>query len=302
MHCKFDGTGKSDPRGEAAGAEHGFALLQVLGFAALVSIAAIVLTNAASNYLASTRRQNAEARLAALADAGAQLAAFDLLSAREDAAYRPQFNVQGEANVCQWPGGELLTLYIEDEGGKADLNFADEETLLALLEGLEVEPDVVRKTIAVLRPAGARGADHTLDAPERDAGVGGRVPSQRRPLVRTDQLQSVYGLDAGLVDRLRPYVTVYSGRDSVDLDVASPAMRSVLSARSAPAGEPSAKLRFKIRARVTGPSTSFERQAIVDLSASRTSTYRWREWGEGWMPAASAATREGQASPAPPCL
>jgi len=278
--------------------DHGFALLPVIGFAALVSVAAILLTNSAQDYLVSTKVRATEARLALLADAGAQLAAFDLLSAREDTKYRPRFVATGEANLCQWPSGEMLTLYIEDEGGKVDLNFASQETLTALLEGLQLAPDDARKIVETLRPAGDAGPN---SLPE-DRQAGDDVAIGYRPLVSVDQLQSVYGLSAELVEPLRPYVTIYSGRDSVDIEMASPAMRSVLAGRIALAAEPSSKLRYKIRARAADHTAIFERQGVLDLSGSRAAPYRWREWREENSLPSSHDTPGGWASSPPPCI
>lgn len=191
-------------------AERGIVLVVVLWMVALLSVlaaslAVVVRTETLqSSQLLDQTRARAVAR-AALAEA------MRALSARD-----PQW--PDDATPLDWSDGEVLvTLSIQASSGLIDLNTASEERIAALLMTLGDPPELARQRAAIL--ADAVDADDQLrpgGAEQRDYQQAGLWPPPNRPLESIEQLRGLPGFAQDVVERLQPWVTVWSGLPDAD--------------------------------------------------------------------------------------
>lgn len=120
------------------------------------------------------------------------------------------------------PGG-LVTIRVEDEGGKINLNRANEETLISLFNALEFPLEQVRIMVDSIqdwrsageqpRPNGAKSAYYLkLDPP---------YVSRNGLLETTEELAWVRGFEAGrIIPRLGEYLTVEGTAQGVNINTA----------------------------------------------------------------------------------
>jgi general secretion pathway protein K len=226
----------------------GFALISVLsGLVILSAIAAAMLsTGRVSSRLAAGAVTRAE--IDALADAAVNRAVLGLLDRRADHRWR----VDGvlRSNVFkEYP----ISVTIQDEYGKVDLNAATADMLRSMFRNSGVQPDMVDSlTDAVLdwrepgdlrRLRGAKAADY--------AAAGYDYGPRGGPFQTVDELKLVLGMPEDLFRRLQPILTVYSKRQALDVQTASRA------ALIASAGMGSAQADALIQARQSSdPSTA----------------------------------------------
>jgi general secretion pathway protein K len=152
----------------------------------------------------------------AAAAAGVRRAIHGLLAEEESIRWQ----ADGRTYLVPWTDSELQ-VDLRTENGKIDLNYAPAQLLAGLFEQLFPAADAEALADALLdwrdrddRP-GKRGA-------ERDeyAALGRGGPANQR-LASVDELAQVIGFDARMVQRLRPYVTVYAMRPRIDPQTAT---------------------------------------------------------------------------------
>lgn len=171
------------------------ALLLVIWILALLSLLATTLTAAARSgvVLVHNREQSAQAQ--ALAEAGVSLAILGLLEIDPAAQWR----ADGEERQFTMGGGRVH-IVIQDEGGKIDINQADE----TLIGGLFAEFVDVR-TAAEL-------ASEVVATRLRRRSEATSASSQRPAAFATvDEAREVPGMDPLLFEQIAPFLTVYSG-------------------------------------------------------------------------------------------
>ena len=298
----------------------GFALLLVIACVGLLAVAAAVFARLANTHVRTVALQVEAARLEAIADAGISLAVLRLHALR---AKHGQVALTSAAYEKQWHclyGDDYLGIEIEDEAGKVDLNFASERLLRTLLIGLGLE------TIRASSLADAIADFRDLDDDKRPNGAekaeyiaaGRQWGPKNSAFVIVEELNQVLGMDADLMERLLPFITVHSGKDGIDPDVAKPRLLELITLGDKPTSFAGMKEEvsvpssyhglpghfvakgysnvFTVRSNaVTKAGLSFVREAIVDTSASPGDVgqgyraWKWRRAGTTLVPAAPAS-------------
>jgi len=193
------------------------ALVPVIWGVALMSVLAVsfLWTGNTSQHLARNGFDAAE--IEAVAEAAIHRAALGLLEPTADKRWR----VDGfpyDFRFDGWP----MQVRIQDELGRIDLNFTDAPMLISLFQsaGLDFQAasslvDKVldwRDTSPFKRLNGAKDKDY------RDAGYAYRP--RNGAFQSLDELQLVMGMTADLFRRVEPALTIYSGRQFFDPQVA----------------------------------------------------------------------------------
>ena len=143
------------------------------------------------------------------AEAGVDVAAFHLLNPDGDARWVPD----GRPVEFDW-GGQHLRVRVVDESAKVDLNIASPELLAGLMQALGADLERSRRLAGAI--ADWRDGDDLLNAEggaEDPDYAAARLPygAKDRPFETLSELRLVLGMDAALYERMRPYVTLYSG-------------------------------------------------------------------------------------------
>ena len=304
--------------------DRGFALVLVLWALLLLTTIGISFGYAARVETITGTTLSDAVRAEAVAAGGVRRAILGLL-AKDEALRWP---VDGQVRAIPWPNA-LLRVSVRAESAKIDLNQAPPELLTGLFQNLLPESDAERLVTVVLarreqaapRPEGATDTDRRAARSARLA-RGARPMRGVRPsgtaqqaFASVDELVQLPGFDPESVARLRPYLTVYSGRpqvDAVSADVevlaAVPGMSREAAlrfaeeraARPAVAGEPldlsslgeaAAYLEAGSKAGVTnvravarlsaGGAALVE--AVVSLGGSGAAPYQLLDWRETWV-------------------
>lgn len=200
--------------------QRGWALIAVLWTTAMLGLMAAATQDLTVTSVRTERRALARAHLENDLDAGVARAILALNDNRADQRWR----------VDSYPyaftyDGVPMTISIQDEDGKFDLNEADDDTL----EPLFVSVGVDEKTAAVLadrivewRTDVTSDDAHTLHGgTDADYGAAG-LPWRPRhaDFQSVSELNLVLGMTPALFNRIRSDITVYSRNDSPDEDVA----------------------------------------------------------------------------------
>lgn len=302
-------------RSPTARGERGFVLLVVLSVLGLLALVVATFAHVTRTHVKAAAASVGSGRAEALADAGVNLAILDAIAARETEKVNRRFRLDATPATCSLEGeAGVLTIAVQDEAGKIDLNIGSEAILRALVfgagvKGGEAAVDAIldfRDSDDDRRASGAERAEY------RAAGRA-HGPKNAAFLV-VEELANVLGLAQSDVDRLRPFVTVYSGQTGVDPNVASSALIDTLSRgaqdggalafKSTPDGDGGAKFTlgggaplpdellaasvrkaFSVRSEARMPGgVVFVREAVVELTASRAMPYIVRRWSRGAVP------------------
>ncbi len=275
----------------APGDDRGFALIVVIWIVGLLALIAASFTGGVRSHIRSVAGVAEGARAEAMADAGANLAILDLVAVRLDPRRARRFALGGEPTSCALEGAGVVTVTLQDESGRVDLNAADERLLAQLLTGLGAPAEAaatVAASIADFRDAdGERRARGAELADYLAAGLA-RGP-KNAPFDAVEELDQVLGLDGELASRLKPFVTVYSGQAGIDLKSAPPALRSALASGTGGTPDagvmlasPAAQRVFLVRSEaVEASGARFVREAVVALGGSRTRPWSVKRWVRG---------------------
>lgn len=205
----------------------GFILPTVLWIAIALALiaAAVVHINRADQRLARGNLQIAIASEAA--DAGMTRGIAILLDRRVN----PPWRIDGTPKVWKF-AGTAVQISIEDELGKIDLNTAADSILHGLLvsQGIAEQQattlvDAIgdwRSTNGLRRLNGANAADYQT--------AGYAYGPRNAPFESVDELGQVIGMNARLLDRLSPSLTVFSHHPMPDPNTAPPSVLAALSA------------------------------------------------------------------------
>ncbi len=295
----------------------------------LLAALAASLTMATRTAALITANQVENAQAEALADAGVQLAMLDLGRTFAGILAVPPLAIDGTPRLCSLSGLGRLSIAVESETGKVDLNTATDALLLRLIEGVGSR-DIAASSVAD-RILDFRDADnlHRLNGAEADTyrrANSASVP-KNAPFVAVEELGEVLGLSPALVAKLHPYVTVYSSSTGVDPRMAPIRLLGVLAGQSAAGQSGSSRLRpaftsrdaataalpqgflaaaaphaFLIRSQAeTAAGARFVREAIVDVqdrTAQRIAILRWYRGGSS----GAELVQPAKTAPAlPPC-
>ncbi|CAL76041.1 Putative general secretion pathway protein K [Bradyrhizobium sp. ORS 278] len=208
------------PCGQDGRADAGFVLVFVLWLLAALAGFAVV----ASVYVTQSARTlavlNAGLETDMLTTAAVELAAYQLSTA--GTVRRPS---RGTFEF-RLSGAQVVVEYLS-EAARINLNMAPRAMLAGLFAALGSDADSA-STFAD-RIAGWRRAPgpNGQDGEDGLYGAAGRL-ARRAPFTSTEELWLVLGLPADTVDRVLPYVTVYSGIAEVNVLDASPIVLAAL--------------------------------------------------------------------------
>ena len=219
------GRGPSPRRWEGEGQQRGFALITVLWAAMILAliVQSVLVTSRTEARLASNRESLAQ--LAAIADAGINIAILRLLDPRLNG----QPPIDGSPFIASFAGHQLR-LAIQDETGKIDLNTAQDELLRRLFRSAGADPETasaLKDRILDWREPGIGKRLNGAKAPEyRAAGLA--YGPRNGPFETVEEVQLVMGMTPQLFAAIQPALTVYSQSPLVDPSFAPPEASRVL--------------------------------------------------------------------------
>ena len=202
----------------------GFIIVAVLwilaALATLVSVYAIYVTNSAIAVAASGDAIIADP----LITAGVELAAYQLLGQTDEK--RP-----GVGQVTARVGAAQLAIAFQTEAARIDLNAAPKELLVGLLVGFGASPldagGYADHIIAWRTPATVQNIDiNPENSLYRSADLG--YTPRHAPFTHVSELWLVQGIPPVLIERMLPFVTVFSGKAQVDIVDAAPQVIAAL--------------------------------------------------------------------------
>ncbi len=208
-------------RSESSAGEAGFIIVPVLWIMATLATLAIIYSlyvrEAALNFVSHDEQLRAEA----LAQSGVELAAYELTA-------RPNFQpVEGQLNFRQ--GSAAVSVRFRSENSLIDLNFAPKEVFAGLFVGLGIQPEdaaAYAEHIIAWRSSLVPGATSSEAALYQQAGL--EYGPRQGAFQDIGELGLVVGLPRTLIDRVLPYVTVYSGQPEVNVLAAPPQVLAAL--------------------------------------------------------------------------
>ncbi len=284
-------------------AQRGLALVVVLWVLVLLALVAASFSRTTRTEVNLARNLVENAQAEALADAGVHLAILALLD--PDPAKRPR--ADGTPYRIAFGGAEI-TVSVQDEGGKIDLNRAPDELLRGLFVSLGVEPaeaDALVDAIADFRdPDDLRRLNGAEDRDYEDAGL--PWGAKDAPFEAVEELQQVLGVTVPLYQALRPALTVYNAKGGIDPAVAPREVLMALPGMDEDQAEAQVAARaggaegaapvlaaegvaqrsrgqfLTLRAEAHDPSGAiFVREAVVEITRNRQQPYTFRMWRTG---------------------
>jgi len=213
-------SARHPPLSSAADGSGGFIVVTVLwllgALAALVSIYAQFTLETAVAFAAHDDRLRSDW----LAAAALELTAYQILLPGPSRPSGGRFNFR--------LGGANISVEFRSETARIDLNAASKELLAGLFAtrgGGGPQADHYAERIIAWRTSGA-GARDREGALYRAAGLRYLPRADRFPHV--NELPLVLGLPPDLVERVMPYITVYSGRPQINVLAAAPEVLAAL--------------------------------------------------------------------------
>jgi general secretion pathway protein K len=249
--------------------ERGYVMLAAVAAVAAFGYLALAALGGGRSAVIAAGAELTQARLSAACDAGAALAIrqLDLV----DPARR--WRLVGPPHEIMFDG-MTLAITVEDENGKAPINFLQVGELRRLFELGGADPKDVGRLVANftalrgdLTPAGA-------PSPPIDP----RIAAQRGRLTSIEELQLLPGMTPALYARIAPAVTVNSTTAAFDPRTASPLALAVMAPRTPPAkpaeAPPVAGHIVTVRVEATdGRGGRVRRTTVVDFTASAARPY-----------------------------
>jgi len=217
----------------ADNSEQGFVLVAVLWLLAALALLVTIFTVHLSASVRAVSLNDSALKTEALVSAGVELAAYRLQLADEEKRARQQLadkdkgTPEGAFHV-RLSGTDISVSFIT-EAARIDLNAAPKELLSGLLTVLGASDDDAKE--GADRIVGWRTKASPDNTTKEDAlyQAAGRAYSPRQaPFAHVNELALVLGLTPALVERMMPYVTVFSGAAGVDVMVAPPEVIAAL--------------------------------------------------------------------------
>ncbi|MEW8077943.1 MAG: PilX N-terminal domain-containing pilus assembly protein [Candidatus Thiodiazotropha endolucinida] len=216
-------------RGPHSG-QNGFALVLVLWLVALLTIVAASFSTHSKVEARLTGNAIDALHSRLLAESGVNRAILELMV--KDAAQRWSSN--GQIHQLESDLGKV-NISIRNSSGLLDLNRAPREHLVNLFA--LITEDIQDREMLADRLVDWRDGDdlrHLNGAEDADyRSAGHPYTTAGRDLVSIDELAYVLGFDADKVERLRPYITLYSNTQNVDLRYAPERLVSLLKGKEA---------------------------------------------------------------------
>jgi general secretion pathway protein K len=236
--------------------EQGYAMVAAVGGIAVFAMMALALVQSSRSDILDVMAEVGQAKASAASDAGIAIALNGLLA--KDRANR--WSIDGRTRTVSFDGATLL-IRIEDERGKVPINLLDDELAVRLMEVIGLG----------FGPKSRTAADSLLDWTDEDDEVrpdGGEADFYRSrgirprngPLQSIEELAQIRGFDRGMIERLKPFVTVNFGNAGFDARFAHPRAIGVMLAGGA--DSPAAISRQR---ELEGQRTAIELGETIDL-------------------------------------
>ena len=203
----------------SAAKSNGVALIIVLWIITLLAVIAASFIQTMRTDVNVVANSLSRVKAEALADAALQRALYEL--------YKPQ-NIEGRWNTDgssrQWQYRDsTVTITMQDETGKIDINRANDQLLRGVLLSQGVADDDVPKlvdAIADWRDADSNRRLKGAEAPEYTAAGLSYGPANAL-FQSIEELKLVLGITPALYAKLAPLITVYSGQPGVNEQIAT---------------------------------------------------------------------------------
>jgi general secretion pathway protein K len=273
-------------------------VILLIGLLAAIATSFVVImrshTKSASNTIGAIRAE-------ALANTGVQIATLALTTGAA-----PSFGGVEDKTwvidpgffVCSTEHGSLA-IWVEDEGGKVDLNAATPALLIALFRGggtSDEDAERIAAAIVDFRDADNIPVENGAEADDYIHAGMDHGP-KNRPFETTGELAQVLGVDNSVFARLAPFITVHSRRPGIDPGAAPRGLVELLLDPSAPETStnrqgsvfeiqnllppgfvsPSARRAFTVVAQARTKSGSlFTREAVLYQNKASSLIKEWR--------------------------
>ena len=215
MKSRTDIASENLPAGE-----RGWALVSVLWIVTAIALIAAATESLTAMSYRVERHALARAQAEAALDAGITEAMLGI----EAPDIADRWRVDGVSREVEF-NGVTLKINVQDELGKFDLNLVDGPTLTALLRSQGVgQGEAATLTARVLdwREASEGEAHRINGGSDTDYAAAGFAYRPRHgPFQSVDELQLVLGMTPDLFTRIRPALTVYTKRATIEPDVAT---------------------------------------------------------------------------------
>ncbi|MGJ4946771.1 general secretion pathway protein GspK [Bradyrhizobium sp. HKCCYLS20291] len=218
-------------------------VLSVLWGLALLTAVALSLSWSSSVSYGLAHNGMAQARLNALVEAGVNAAVDGLLDPKAERRWR----ADGRPYKLEFDGTQLA-IRVQDELGRIDLNQTDEAMLNGLLQsaGLDAQA-AARLTDKIVDWRTATSLKHLNGAKDLDYAARETDYHPRNgPFQSIDELRLVMDMTPEIYARIAPALTVHSGRQFVDPQLAPPQVLRALPGMTAQSAEAAAAARASI--------------------------------------------------------
>lgn len=192
--------------------DRGVALVVVLWLTTLLAVIAASLAFATRTETRAAADRVARAQARALAEAGIERAALELLRPPAERAWRTDGTVYGIEL-----GDGTLEISVRAVNGRIDLNHAPPELLRGLFASLDIDADAAALADAVLdwrdedderRPQGAEDPEY--------AAAGRPYGARDGPFLALGEVTQVLGVSYAVYRQLRELVTIHARADQID--------------------------------------------------------------------------------------
>lgn len=214
--------------------QKGMALVLVLWILSLMTIMAGSFALSTQRESAMLRHAHERSRAIALAE-GAIYYTMLMLSIPD-----PKLQWQADGRPYLWRGKDIpVEVRIQDEGGKIDLNMAQESSLKTVFRLMGLQEEVGNQLCDALldwRDQDEMKRASGAELPEYEA-RGLRALPQNRQFLVMDEVQGVLGMNPALYRRLQAWFTLYSMSDGLDPAKASLEVLTTLLGGNQPAAQ-----------------------------------------------------------------
>jgi general secretion pathway protein K len=279
-------------------------LLSVLWGMALLSLLTVTLLSSSGASWKLAHNAVKAAQIEAVAEAAIVRAAVALSDPRPER----RWHVDGRPEHFELHGIEAA-VFVQDELGRIDLNYADRSLLFGLLQSVGIDRQLANNltdTIADWRITNSpeKGADKTSDAASTD-----RIQPRHGLFQSVDELRLVPGMTSAIFQQVAPALTVYSQRPSIDPQLAP---KEALLALPGMTGDRAAELvaqrerapqdfnsvlpvlkgrAYTIRIDVNGAGRARRFEAAIRLTDEPGRLYWLLDWRDQADPSATKASR-----------
>lgn len=207
------------------GGERGFIIVAVLWIMAAISALVLIYSAYVSSTAVAIGDSTARVQDQAVLTGAVELACYQLLTANETGR-------SGSGNFNGRIGAARISVAYVSEAARLDLNMASGEVLKGLLLGLgetdRSAEDLATRIVAWRTPPSmsAGSTDNAEDVLYRSSGY--TYLPRHGPFPSAEELRLVYGIPKHVASRMLAFVTVFSGRSSINILEAAPQVVAAL--------------------------------------------------------------------------